>query len=59
VWPLPPAGPLVFVCEWPALGVEESRAQLDARLVLDAAARSRPLWPEQPQATGEDAASST
>lgn len=59
VWPLPPAGPLIFVCEWPALGVEESRAQLDARLVLDAAARSRPLWPEQPQAAGEDAASAT
>jgi hypothetical protein len=45
-WPLPPAGPLEFVCEWPAFGIAESRAAIDARLILDAAQRSIRLWPE-------------
>ena len=45
-WPLPPAGPLEFVCEWPAIGVAETRAVIDAQLILDAAARSTRLWPE-------------
>lgn len=45
-WPLPPAGPLEFVCEWAALGIPESRAGLDAQLILDAAARSIRLWPD-------------
>jgi hypothetical protein len=33
-----------FVCEWPALGLPETRAGLDARLIRDAAARSIRLW---------------
>jgi hypothetical protein len=45
-WPLPPAGPLEFVCEWPALGIPESRAGLDAQLILDAAGQSIRLWPD-------------
>jgi hypothetical protein len=45
-WPLPPAGPLEFVCEWPVLSIPESRAGLDAQLILDAAARSIRLWPD-------------
>ena len=48
-WPLPPAGPLEFVCEWPALGIPETRSGIDAQSILDAAARSIPLWP-----AGED-----
>jgi hypothetical protein len=43
-WPLPPAGPMEFVCEWPALGIPETRAGLDAQLILDAADRSIRLW---------------
>jgi hypothetical protein len=46
VWPLPPAGPLTFVCEWPRWGIPETAADIDAQLVLDAAARSHDLWPE-------------
>jgi hypothetical protein len=46
VWPLPPAGPLEFVCEWPLLGIPESRAGLDAQSILDAAGQSIRLWPE-------------
>jgi hypothetical protein len=45
-WPLPPAGPLEFVCEWSALGIPETRAVIDAQLILDAAAQSIRLWPE-------------
>jgi hypothetical protein len=43
-WPLPPAGPLNFVCEWSALEIPETRASIDAQLILDAAARSVQLW---------------
>jgi len=45
-WPLPPAGPLEFVCEWSALGIPETRAVVDAQLILDAAGHSTQLWPE-------------
>jgi hypothetical protein len=45
-WPLPPAGPLEFVCEWPTFGIAESRASIDAQLILDAARHSIRLWPE-------------
>jgi hypothetical protein len=45
-WPLPPAGPLEFVFEWPALGVAETRAVIDAQFILDASGRSTRLWPE-------------
>lgn len=41
---LPPPGPLVFVCDWPARQLKESR-EVDARLVLEAADRAVPLWP--------------
>lgn len=45
VWPLPPAGPLAFVCEWTELGIEESRAEMDCELIREAASRARPIWP--------------
>jgi hypothetical protein len=44
VWPLPPAGPFAFVCEWPSRGIAESRAEIDAGLILDAAGRAVTLW---------------
>lgn len=46
-WPLPPAGPLEFVAEWADFGIAETRASIDAQLILDAAARSVQLWREQ------------
>jgi hypothetical protein len=46
-WPLPPKGPLEFVAEWPAFGIPETRAEIDAQLILDAADRGIRLWPEQ------------
>jgi hypothetical protein len=45
-WPLPPSGPVAFVCEWPDFGLGETRTDLDAQLILDAAGRSIQLWPE-------------
>jgi hypothetical protein len=43
---LPAAGPLRFVCEWPARGVPLSRVSLDAAVVRDASLRAEPLWVE-------------
>src|SRR5215475_11215845 len=37
VWPLPPPGPVVFVCRWPAIALPESIAAIDARAILAAA----------------------
>jgi hypothetical protein len=48
VWPLPPPGPVGFVCEWPAAGIALSRHQVDAQILLDAAARARRLFPNAP-----------
>ena len=49
VWGLPPPGPLAFVCEWPARGIPESRAEVDAGLVLKAAGQALAIWPDQPR----------
>jgi hypothetical protein len=46
VWPLPPAGPFAFVCAWPARGIPESRAEIDAASILEAAGRAVTLWPD-------------
>jgi hypothetical protein len=46
LWGLPPPGPLAFTCEWPAGQIPRSRAEIDAGLVLEAAARATSLWPE-------------
>jgi hypothetical protein len=44
VQPLPPPGPLAFVCAWPAQGIPETRVEIDAGLVLSAAAAARPYF---------------
>jgi hypothetical protein len=44
LWPLPPPGRLSFVCEWPALGIELTRAEIPSPPIREAAARSRELW---------------
>ncbi len=55
VWPLPPAGPLTFVCEWPAAEIPLTRADLEAQIILDAAARSQTIFPDAPSAQNADA----
>lgn len=52
VWPLPPAGALAFVCEWPAAGIELSRREIDAAAVIDAATHARALFPGQDAGDG-------
>lgn len=47
MWPLPPPGPLSFVCEWPAAGIPLSRAQIDGESIIDAAARAQTIFPDQ------------
>jgi hypothetical protein len=45
VWPLPPVGPLAFVCEWSAASIPLTRHEMDTQLVLDAAARASQIFP--------------
>ena len=47
VSPLPPSGPVALVCEWPAAGIPLSRREIDAQLILDAADRSRAIFPDE------------
>lgn len=42
-WPLPPGGPLEFICQ---LGTGETRVSMDAQLILDASQQSVRVWPE-------------
>ena len=44
VWPLPPAGSLTFVCAWPARNIPESRHEIDADRIREAAGRARYVW---------------
>jgi hypothetical protein len=49
VYGLPPPGPLAFVVEWPARGIPEARVEIDGGLVLEAARRAVPIWPDPPR----------
>jgi hypothetical protein len=37
---------LLFLCEWPAVGIAVTRAEIDAQLVIDAASRAQALFPD-------------
>jgi hypothetical protein len=45
VWPLPPPGPVAFVCQWPRYGIPESRVEVDGQSIRAAAATAREIWP--------------
>jgi hypothetical protein len=49
VWPLPPPGPLAFVCEWPAADMAHSRTEIDGTAVIEAGARATVIAPDQPK----------
>lgn len=51
VWPLPPPGPLAFVCEWPSEGIELTRAEVEAGVLTAASGRAQVLW-DAPTSTG-------
>jgi hypothetical protein len=44
MWPLPPDGDLTFYAEWPALGISEVSASIDATELRQRAAESETLW---------------
>lgn len=44
--PLPPAGALEVVVQWPAFGIPESRVVLDGAMIAAQAACTRPMWPD-------------
>jgi hypothetical protein len=46
LWPLPPPGPVTFVCEWPVFQVPETRLEIDAAVFHAAAHSAREIWPE-------------
>ena len=45
VWPLPPPGPVAFVCEWSAESIPLTRSEVEGELILDAARCAVVLWP--------------
>jgi hypothetical protein len=45
LWPLPPAGTLTVVLEWPSQQIALTRVELDAEPLRAAAAESEKLWP--------------
>jgi hypothetical protein len=52
VWPLPPEGPLAFVCEWPAADIPETRNEIDSALIGDAAGAAVILWSDTEAGSG-------
>lgn len=44
VWPLPPAGTVTLVCEWPAMDIPLTRTEMEAAPILDAAARAQVVF---------------
>ena len=44
LWPLPPAGPLTFVVEWPAGGIPETSRSLEVDQLLELAPTSTHMW---------------
>ena len=62
VWPLPPAGTLAFVLDWPAAGIALTRHELDAGPILEASERAvtvfdhsaLPPWPDPGEGDGPE-----
>jgi hypothetical protein len=46
LWPLPPAGPITFACEWPKYHIPLTRHEFDGKLIHDAGQRATELWPQ-------------
>jgi hypothetical protein len=44
LWPLPPPGPILVVCEWGDMGIELTTQSIEADPFLEAATRARSLW---------------
>ena len=48
VQPLPPPGPLAFICAWPGRGIATSRMEVDGGAIRAAAEAAVTLWPDDP-----------
>jgi hypothetical protein len=48
VRPLPPPGPLAFICAWPGRGIGASRVEVDGAAIREAADAAVTLWPDDP-----------
>ena len=46
--PVPPPGPLTFICAWSAFGIAETRTVIDLSGLAAAASAVQELWPWQP-----------
>jgi hypothetical protein len=44
VWPLPPPGPVTFICAWPAEGILATETSIDGVGIIEAARTAEPLW---------------
>jgi hypothetical protein len=53
LWPLPTPGRLLIVAEWPAQQLSETRAEIDADPILEAAALAVTLWPTDDDPGGQ------
>jgi hypothetical protein len=48
VRPLPPPGPLAFICVWPGRGIPASRVEADGEAIREAANEAVTLWSDDP-----------
>ena len=48
VRPLPPTGPLAFICAWSERGIPASRMEVDGGAIRAAADAAVTLWPDDP-----------
>ena len=53
VRPLPPLGPLAFVCVWPERGIPPSHVEVDGAAVLRAAEAAMRLWADDPYCSAD------
>ncbi|HLH66765.1 MAG TPA: hypothetical protein VKV27_13790 [Solirubrobacteraceae bacterium] len=59
LWPLPPPGPLLLACEWPAAGIPLTGHELDSAPVHDAARRAQTIFEQAPGGDADAATWST
>jgi hypothetical protein len=53
VQPLPPPGPLAFVCAWPGRGIPASRVEVDGAAIRNAADTAVTLWADDPYCSAD------
>ncbi len=52
--PLPPPGPVTFVCAWSAFGIAETHTVVDGTQIAEAGSRAEVLWPWEPERDHRD-----